>query len=271
MKTTIQMKTYTNRLRPFAAALIAVLALLGASRASATVRDGNPFTPAGADYTIYARQGIDSTTPNGKTSGFSPQVNQDFEFQNTIGVSYDTGGGTLKDFGVGLYAANGVTQSTGLNVQYNAPVDAYSVTITLADFDIKAGDTFFKTLKVEPSILIFGPGGTTYASASPADIFKNLTPAGGAGKNGSDTWNLNFGALLKTLGKPDAPISGFLLYADAHGGERVPSDPYFLVAIGNGVPMVPEAGNYVVGLAAMLFGGLFQVRQTRLKRKALNS
>jgi len=43
---------------------------------------------------------------------------------------------------------------------------------------------------------------------------------------------------------------------------------YFLLSVGNGV-VVPEAGNFVAGLAAIAFGGLFHLRQARRQRKAI--
>jgi hypothetical protein len=174
----------------------------------------------------------------GDGSGLS-QVNTDFEFDGGIGVSYaDPSTGKLTDFGIGLYQGSGnQTLSTGLRISLSQPTDAASLTITLADFDIKSGkDTFFNPKKVEPSILLLGPGGVVYASASPADIFSLLTPdtaSGGKGKKkggGVDLWTLNFGALLKSLNLADTTITGYVLYADSKGGETAKSDPYFFVS-----------------------------------------
>ena len=79
---------------------------------------GNPYTPPGADFDIFALQGIDSTHTFGDSS-FHPQVNTDFEFTPSIGVSYDQGNGNLHDFGLGLYQnSQHNTFSTGLNVVY---------------------------------------------------------------------------------------------------------------------------------------------------------
>jgi hypothetical protein len=224
---------------------------------------GNPYIPAGANFKIYAQQGIDAAHPFGN-SAFSPQVNTNFEFTPSIGVSYDTGKATPTDFGIGLYSpAKGMITSTGLQIVYNHLVDAASVTITLEDFDIDTKATFFNNKKVEPSIILFGPGGTVYASASPIDIFPNLVPnmSGSAGGKGStDMWDLNFGALLSTLHLSDAPISGFLLYADTTNGEKPNSDPYLLVSVGNGVPPVPEPTTIAL-LAASL--SLLFVRRRR--------
>lgn len=174
----------------------------------------------------------------GDASGLS-QVNTDVEFTGGIGVSYaDPKTGKLTNFGIGLYSgSSNQTLSTGLRIALSQPTDAASLTITLADFDISAGkDKFFNPKKVEPSILLLGPGGVVYASASPADIFSLLTPdstaLGGKGKKGdkADVWDLNFGALLKSLNLADTTITGYVLYADAKGGETVKSDPYFFVS-----------------------------------------
>ena len=247
-------------------ALLAAGALVVASSsANAVLLQGNPFIPAGANFQIFALQGIDSSTPTGKT-GFSPQVNRDFEFAGATGVSYDQGNGHLTDFGLGLYFnAQQQVQSTGLNIQFNGLVNASSVNITVEDFDIKLGATFFNPQKVEPGILILGPNKTVIASASPTDIFGNLTPHSG---KTSDVWDINLGQLLTTLKMSDTAISGYILYADATGGERPNSDPYLLVSAGNGIVVVPEFGNYIAGLAAIAFAGLFHVRQLQLRRNA---
>ena len=255
-----------NTKQLLAAALFAGVLVMASSSANAVVDVGNPFTPAGADFSIFALQGIDSSHPMG-ASGFSPQVNQDFEFTPSIGVAYDTGGGHLTDFGLGLYDASGSTVSTGLKIQYTGLVDAASVTIRIQDFDIKVGDSFFNTAKVEPSILLLGPGGTVYGSAKPVDIFPLLTPVSSSGKGKSgDIWDVSFAKLLAALHLADAPISGFILYADATGGERPSSDPYLLVSVGSGIPVVPEPANYIAGFAAVAFALLFHAKQV-LKRK----
>src|SRR2546428_10793503 len=103
-------KTVANRRRPAdratkRIALPAVLAgvfILASSSANAGVdRLGTPFTPAGANFSIVALQGIDGN-PIGGTG--SPQVNLNFEFPAVLGATIDQGGGKLKDFGIGLYA-----------------------------------------------------------------------------------------------------------------------------------------------------------------------
>jgi hypothetical protein len=175
----------------------------------------------------------------GDNSGLS-QVNTDVEFTGGIGVSYDAGDGKgLNDFGIGLYQnAHSQTVSTGLRIQLNQATDASFITLTLADFDIGSGDKFFNPKKVEPSLLLLGPGGSVYATASPSDIFPNLTfdttttgKGKGKGKGPNvDTWDLNLGQLLASLHLSDTSITGYVLYADAKGGETVKSDPYFFVS-----------------------------------------
>jgi hypothetical protein len=211
-------------------------------------------------------QGINPSHPTG-TSGFHPQVNGDFEFKDSIGVSYDTGTGTLKDFGIGLYQDSAHnTFSTGLMINYNQLVLASSVTITVEDFDITAGhDAFFKSDKVEPGIILFGPGGSIFASLTPAQIFPYLTPNTSTGAH-ADVWDLNFGAVLSGLHLADGPISGFLLYADMNDGERANSDPYLLVAVGPGIPQVPEPATYLAGIAAIIMLGLSHLTVLRRKR-----
>jgi len=249
-------------------AVLASVFLLASSSANAVSHVGNPFTPAGAtNFDIVALQGIDASTPTGK-SGFSPQVNRDFEFPQSIGVSHDQGNGHLKDFGIGLYAdAAKQVQSTGLQIRYNQPVLASSVTITIEDFDIKVGDAFFKTGKVEPSILLLGPGNSILASATPADIFANLVPNTSNPKAKSDVWDVSFSGLLNTLGVADTAISGFILYADTTAGERPNSDPYLLVSAGN--PTIPEPSTYLLVIVAGALAILFHYQRRLLKGKAI--
>ncbi len=236
--------------------------------AQATFLRGQPFTPTGANFSMSAVQGIDASHPTGNSS-FNPQVNGDFEFKDSIGVSYDDGTGKLKDFGLGLYQdASKNTVSTGMRITYNSLVQASSITVTIEDFDINTGDTFFKTGKVEPSITLFGPGGAVFASLTPADIFKNMVPNTSTGVK-SDVWDLNFGAVLKSMNLADGPISGFLLYADAKNGEKTSSDPYLLVAVGNGIPQVPEPANYLAAVAAFLMLGVSHLTVLRRKKATI--
>ncbi|HST29500.1 MAG TPA: hypothetical protein VLK27_01530 [Chthoniobacterales bacterium] len=215
---------------------VTLFALNADAKGGATLH-GNPYAPAGAGYTIFSLQGIDMSHMFGQNNDLS-QVNTDFEFDGGIGVTYtDPTSGHLTDFGIGLYqgAANSVF-STGLRIALNQPTDAAGLTITLADFDIQSGkDKFFNPKKVEPGILLLGPNGTVYANASPTDIFSLLTPdtaaLGGKKKGkGSDVWDLNFGALLKSLNLADTQITGYVLYADSKNGENNKSDPYFFIS-----------------------------------------
>jgi hypothetical protein len=242
------------------AGLLGAAVLLAASGRASVIDVGNPYIPTGADFTITALQGIDASNPLG-ASGFSPQVNNNFEFTPSIGVAYDQGGGNLKDFGLGLYSTGGgggkkggagPLESTGLDIQYNQSVTASSVSFTVEDFDIGSKDTAFKSGKVEPSLLLLGVNGSVYASFTPQQIFPALTPT--TGNANDDIWKVNIGQLLTTSHISDAAISGFVLYADATGGEQA-SDPYLLVSVGpGGMSPVPEANAGVV-LAPLL--GLF--------------
>jgi hypothetical protein len=257
--------------RTLGLALCAASLALISSTASAVVLRGNPYVPTGANFQIVGLQGIDAAHPLGQ-SGLQTQVNTDFEFTPSIGVSYDTGNGTLKDFGLGLYqnAAHGL-ESTGLRTNYNAPVLASSVTITVEDFDINSSATGFNLSgKVAPTITLLGANNSVFATFGQADIFKALvadtTHVGHDGKPISDVWDISFADLLSSLHLADGQITGFLLAADMANGEKA-SDPYLLLSVGNGI-MVPEPANYAVGVAAILFGALFHRRQIRLQRAA---
>ena len=231
--------------------VIGLLALAASNTASAVVLLGQPYNPGGdANFTISAVQGIDASNPLGNT-GFEPQVNKDFEFDGAIGVSYDTGGSKLTDFGLGLYAGpGGVTQSTGLRIDYTSLVTASSISVTVEDFDIKAGkDKFFNPQKVEPTLLLLGANNTIFAKADPTALFSALTPVTAApGQAKDDTWRIDFSKVLQNLNLADGEISGFILGADMAAGEKPNSDPYLLISVGNGIPAVPEADTYMVGL-----------------------
>jgi hypothetical protein len=193
-------------------------------------RVGNPLILPGANFSIFALQDINSN-PLG-VPAFS--VNRNFEFPDSIGVTYSLGG-KLTDFGIGLYEGAGkATESTGLEILFNVPILASTATATVEDFDIEAGkDTFFKDKKVSPSLALLGPGNTILDTALPADIFPNLVPVAGQ----KDVWNINFPGLLTTLGlAANTTINGFVLFADQTAGEQPSSDPYLLVSVGNAVP-----------------------------------
>ena len=230
--------------RVFPAVFLAMLFLLPCGLQAGVVRVGNPAAPRlGANFDIFALQGLNDSGVD--SPAFA--VNRTFEFENSIGVTIDLGGGKLKDFGIGLYQnAAKVTNSTGLEVIYDQPILASSATATVEDFDISSKDTFFKVGKVEPRIALLGPGNSIFAIATPADIFPNLvaTAAGPGGAKG-DTWNINFAGLLNTLHLADTAINGFILFADQAAGEVANSDPYLLVSVGNGT-QVPEASTSVL-------------------------
>lgn len=252
--------------RSLVPALVAGALTVAVSHANATVDLGNPYAPTGADYTITAKQNVNSVNGSGGTST-GAQVNSDFEFKGTLGVAYTNAAGKKTEFGVGIYSDGGSTFSTGLDVTLKQPSIASSVTITLADFDIHSGATFFNPQKVESSILVYGANNVVLFSADPAAVFKALTPATGQTKE--DYWNLNFGTLLSNAGQSaNTAISGFLLYADSTNGEKVASDPYFLVSVNGGIPMVPEPSTYMggFGVIALLIG--MHARMVAKKRKA---
>lgn len=252
MKSLVPFASSTCRLLLASAGLLAL-----SSATQAAVLLGHSYTPTGANYTMTAAQGIDAASPLGKSS-FSPQVNRDFEFDQTFGVAYDKGGGSVTQFGLGLYAdAAKQTQSTGLNIQFNGLVSASTVSIVLADFDIKATDAFFNPNKVEPGLILLGANNSIFANATPENIFAAMVPTTVPGASSKeDYWKLDFGKLLQQLGKSDANIQGFLLYADASHGEKPNSDPYFLMSVGGGIPMIPEPSTYLGGIAliALLLG-----------------
>ena len=229
-------------------ALVAGVLAIASSNANATVQLTNPYTPAGANYTITAKSGVNSTNGSGGT-GTGAVVNQDFEFKGTLGVSYTDAGakkGGLTDFGIGIYSSGGSTFSTGLEIGLHQPMIASTATITLADFDLKSTATFFNPNKVEASVLVYS-GANTF-SFNPTQVFAALTNTTGPNGN-EDYWNLNFGTLLSNSGQSSSTIiSGFLLYADSLNGEKVGSDPYFITSL-SGLTPVPEPSTYIGGLA----------------------
>jgi len=257
------------------ASVAAVAALAGANSAHATVMDLGPSISPSPGLTITAVQGIDASNPFGQ--GGAPQVNQNFEFAGSTGVAYTggsgggkggKGGGTagLTNFGLGLYTSSGGTvESTGLKATFSAPVAASSVTITVEDFDIQSVAGGFRTAKVEPNISIFGANGALIGTATPSQVLANMQAAAGADKG--DVWNVNVGGLLKTMGKSDTTISGYLLSADSSNGERTNSDPYLLVSAGAGIPSVPETSTVLplLGVLGLIIGApIARRRFTRL-------
>jgi len=238
-------------------AALAVAALFGAaSSQAAVIEQGNPYVPAGANFQIFGLQGVTPSTPLG-LSGFNTQVNTNFEFTPSIGVSYDTGGAKLTDFGLGLYQpSGGAIQSTGLKIQYNQLVSASSITFTVEDFDIDGKATGFNSQKVEPTLQLLGAAGNIIASFTPAQIFPALVPK--TGKASDDIWNVSVSQLLANAHLADMDVSGFVLAADMTAGEKANSDPYLLLSVGNGTfTTVPEASSFLplVGVLGMVIGG----------------
>ena len=240
---------------------VAVLAIVSSTANGAVVRitpAGTPLTFAGANFNIFALQDI-TTNP---LAGTSAIVNRNFEFQDSIGVTYSKGA-SLTDFGIGLYeGANHETLSTGLRIDYITPVLANSAIVTVEDFDIDINDTFFKEKKVEPSITLLGPGGSVLGTALPAQIFPFLIPNTTIGEATGDVWDINLGALF---GLGAVPISGVILFADQTAGEDPTSDPYLLVAVGNGT-QIPEPSTAVLVIVAGGLATIFHLRRRSLTR-----
>lgn len=230
---------------------MAIIGTAVSAGASAQTLQGNPYRPTGANYQIFASQGIDASTPLGK-SGFATQVNTDFEVTPSIGVAYEKGS-NLVNFGLGLYkdAAN-QTQSTGLTVKYDSAIMAYSGSVTVMDFDLKTGATGFLPAKVEPSMLVFGTNNSVIGSFNPDQIFGAMVQQTDGQGKGKDIWDVNFGTLLSNAHINDISMSGFLLYADSMRGETFNSDPYLMVSAGKG-QMVPEPATFsCLGLGILL-------------------
>ena len=114
--------------RVFPAVFLAMLFLLPCGLQAAVERVGNPAAPRiGANFDIFALQGLNDLGVDGPAFA----VNRNFEFENSIGVTIDLGGGKLKDFGIGLYEDSAKqTQSTGLEILFNQPILASSATAT---------------------------------------------------------------------------------------------------------------------------------------------
>jgi hypothetical protein len=240
------------------ALLIATLFLLPCGLQAAVVRVGNPADPRlGATFDIFALQGLNDSG----VDSLAFAVNRNFEFDNSIGVTIDLGGGKLKDFGIGLYQdAAKATHSTGLEVIYDNPIFAESATATVEDFDISSKDSFFKSTKVEPRIA-FLLGNSIIDIATPADIFPNLVAtAAGPGGAKDDTWNINFAGLAGKLGLTGQPISGFILFADQAAGEVANSDPYLLVSVGPGT-QVPEPATIALIIGTAGVGAAYRARR----------
>jgi hypothetical protein len=226
------LSTACDRRQGLAAVFLASAFFISLSANGAATRHGHTYVPPGANYTIFGLQGIDTSHMFGDGST-TAQVNSGFESSEGLGVTYDPGNGKLTDFGIGLYQSTQMqTKSTGLQIQLATPTDANHLTITVEDFDLQMGATFFNPGKVEMSLLILGAGGTVYANAQPTNIFPDLVWSSsntGGKKASTDMWDLNLGKLLQSMHLADTNVTGYVLYADAQHGEKVPSDPYFFV------------------------------------------
>jgi hypothetical protein len=247
-------------------ALVAVT-LLAVSSANAVIEHGNPYTPPGAGFSIFAEQNVNLSTGNGQ--GGTPQVNENFEDTAGLGVQYTNSSNMQVDFGIGLYDTTPPT--TGLKIVYNQGVLASSITARLSDFDLMQNSTTFNyAQKVAPGILLLGPSGNVIANALPQDIHLGTSSSAFTWVTGfmTDTWDLSFHQLLINLGMADTAISGFVLYADHTNGETANSDPYFLRSATNGITTVPESGAYLPVIAALVFGLMFYIHALCEGKKA---
>jgi len=271
----------TSKLLQSATIALAALLLSAASTpclAAATypggTTPGSGFSPSGSDFTLFGVQGLAPDANPAGTPNPNAVVNIQFEGVNTFGVSY-TGSdpknpSKLTDFGIGLYQSGSgktaTTAATGLEVAYNQLVTG--VNLTIGDFDLKGTEHDFLTGKVAPSVTVFGAGGISLGTANPGQVFSNMTFLGNF--NGVDEWNLNVGGLLTSLGDPsNTGVSGVLLSASAKNiagqTEKSPSDPYVLIAAGNGIPQVPEPSSALLILGTL---GTAVVASRRRRAKA---
>jgi hypothetical protein len=251
-----------NQRRVFTAGVfMAILLFVVPCLHAAVVRVGNPAMPRlGATFDIFALQGLNDSG----VDSLAFAVNRNFEFDNSIGVTIDLGGGKLKDFGIGVYEDTAKVQhSTGLEVIYDQPIFASSATAIVEDFDIDLNDTFFKPEKVEPRIAFLGPGNSIIGPiATPIDIFPNLVPTlPGPGGAKGDTWNINFAGLLSTIGLAgNTPINGFILFADQAAQEKANDDPYLLVSVGPGT-QIPEPATIALIIGTAGVGAAYRARR----------
>lgn len=234
---------------------------------ASTIELGQPYVPAGQNYSITALQNLTPVTLAGGTSaGANPNLN--FEFQGGIGVRYKGFDGKLHDFGIGLYdasSAKGIqTASTGLNISFDQLVSSNGLSATLGDFDLTSLSSAFKTDKVAPTIAIYGVGGSLLGDFTAADILADNAMTLLSSNDPLykvDTWKLSLDALVGS----NAQISGFTLAADAYNGngaaERVASDPYFLISVCGAV--VPEPGSAFLILSAGLGALIITRRRSR--------
>lgn len=219
---------------------------------------GLTYRPADANYTLSGLQGVASldagVAPRWDLSA-QPQIVKNAEFTGSIGVAYQAKHGSAPvNFGIGLFAPDTrSTWTTGLKVTYDQAMDASSIHVVLADFDLKSSAKDFNAKKVAASILLLDERGQLLADAGPKSVFSSMKSH--TGPCSEDCWDLSFQDLLDTLKLPQhTTIGGYILYADHSRGEVANSDPYFLLSSRGAVAAVPElnqAGMWLMGLGAM--------------------
>lgn len=227
-----------SKISNYLLSLALALAISCASLNAAEQNLGPVFTPAGANFSLTALQGVtpDASTITGSSTA-GAQVSIGGELQTGapaqptgFGVSV-FGNGKLNfnnQQGLALYQPNGANSvaADGLLISYTGAVTASSVTLTLADFDLHVtpavGTTAADALmannqlvsflhnKVSPQILIQTAGGTVInvdpISNASSLILKSLQFAGT--QFNADTWTLNMGTLLTGLGlNPNTAIT----------------------------------------------------------------
>jgi len=217
---------------------MAFLALGSSAHVQAgVVEEGNPYTPAGANYAIYAIQNVDPTSTNASgATQTGANVNLNFEHNGSTGVTYTGSNGKTTDFGIGLYSP---TQSTGLDINYGTPVTAVSVALSIIDIDLNNTNTGFAANKVAPALLVETTIGNYYFS--PTQILSNstfTTPLDG-------TLSIDFSHAA--WGLTGTNITDVVLYGyqDSSNTYNSPSDPYELFAVSNGVN-TPEPSTYAI-------------------------
>ena len=230
-----------SKISNYSLSLAFALAISCASLNAAEQNLGSVFTPAGANFSLTALQGVtpDASTITGSSTA-GAQVSIGGELQTTGAPAQPTGFGVSvvgtngqlnfnNQQGLALYQPNGANTvaADGLLIGYTGAVTASSVTLTLADFDLNihnvtAGTTAAAALtannqpvsflhdKVSPQILIQTAGGTVInvdpISNASSVILKSLQFAGT--QFNADTWTLNIGTLLNSLGlKPNTAIT----------------------------------------------------------------
>ena len=197
-------------------------------------------------------------------------MDENFEFSPSIGVTYDMGG-KLTDFGLGLYTdAQGHAESTGLMVNFDNAVDVANAIVTVEDFDVKLSDGGFNLKqKVAPLLTLIGADHSVMHTFTPGDIWNAMTEKLDSHGKETDIWDISIAKLLANAHIDTTSIGGFVLAADMANGETTKSDPFLLLSVSNpGITQLPEASNYIAGLAAVLIAGVAQVRSLRRRKNA---